>query len=60
MRESDFTLDSVQLFYYKCHKINFKCGGLCIDFPDWIKRKKTTINPKNKDNKYFQYAARLH
>ena len=27
MRRSDFVFDSVQLLYYKCHKINFKHGG---------------------------------
>ena len=27
MRGSNFFHDSVQLFYYKCHKINFKCDG---------------------------------
>ena len=36
--------------YYKCHKASF-------DSPDWIKKKKATINPKNKDNKCFQYAV---
>ena len=25
--------------------------------PDWIKKKKATINPKNTDDKFFQYAA---
>ena len=43
--------------YYKRHKVNFKRGGLYIDSPNWIKTKKATINPKNKDNKCFQYAA---
>ena len=28
-----------------------------IDSPDWIKKKKVTINPKNKDNKCFQYVV---
>ena len=28
-----------------------------IDSPDWIKKKKATINPKNIDDKCFQYAA---
>ena len=46
MRGSDFIFESVQLMYYKCHKVNFKRGVLYIDFPDWIKKKKTTINPK--------------
>ena len=27
IRGSDFIFDSVQLLYYKCHKINFKRGG---------------------------------
>ena len=26
-RGSDFIFDSVQLMYYKCHKVNFKHGG---------------------------------
>ena len=46
MRESDFVFDSVQLMYYKCHKVNFKFGDSCIDSPDWIKNKITTLNPK--------------
>ena len=60
MRGSDFIFDSVQLFYYECHKINFQHGGSYIDSPDWIKRKKkksTTINLKNTDDKCFQYAV---
>ena len=28
-----------------------------IDSPNWIKRKQATINPKNTDDKCFQYAA---
>ena len=57
MRESDFIFDSVQLMYYKCHKVDFICGGSYIDSPDWIKKKKATINPKNTDDKCVQYAA---
>ena len=56
MRRSDLVFDSVQLMYYKCHKINFKCGGSYIDCPYWIKKKKATINLKNTENKCFQYA----
>ena len=40
MGGSNLNFDSVQLFYYKCRKKNFKLGGLYIAFPDWIKRKK--------------------
>ena len=56
-RGSDFIFDSVQVLYYKCHKVNFKRGGSYIDSPDWIKNIKATINPKHEDDKYFQYAA---
>ena len=34
MRGSGFVFDSVQLLYYKCHKTNFKRGGLYIDSPE--------------------------
>ena len=57
MRGSDFIFDSVQLLYYKCHKINFKCGGSYIDSPDRVKKKTATINSKNKYDKCFQYAV---
>ena len=57
MRGNDFIFDSVHLMYYKCHKVNFRHVGSYIDSPDWIKKKKATINPKNENNKYFQYAA---
>ena len=30
-----------------------------IDSPKWLKDKKSTINPKNKDDKCFQYAVTL-
>ena len=30
---------------------------LYTNSPDWIKKKKATINLQNKDDKYFQYAA---
>ena len=53
MRGSNFIFDSVQLMYYKCHKVNFKRGGSYIGSPDWIKKKKETINLKNTDNKCF-------
>ena len=36
--------------------IIFKRGKSYIKSPEWILNKRTTINPKNKDNKCFQYA----
>ena len=57
MRESDCIFDSVHLMYYKCHKVNFRRGSSYIDSPDWIKKEKATTNPKNEDDKFFQYGV---
>ena len=57
MRGSKLIFDSVQLMYYKCHEVNFRRVDSYIDSPDWIEKKKTTINSKNKDYKCFQYAV---
>ena len=54
MRGSDFIFESVQLFYYKRHKINYKRGRSYIDSTDLIEKKKAAINPKNEDGKCFQ------
>ena len=35
----------------------FQKWGSYIDFSDWIKNKKATINPKITYDKYFQYAV---
>ena len=57
MRGSDFIFNSDQHMYYKCQRINFRRGGSYIESPDWIKNKKSTINPKDKDDTCFQYAV---
>ena len=56
MEVSNFVFESVDLLYYNLHKISLNKGRLYIDSPDWIKNKKATINPKNKDNECFKYA----
>ena len=48
------------LLYCKCHKIIFKCGGSYTDSPDWIKKKKVTINPKIMMIIVFNMQQRLH
>ena len=53
----NFVFHSVQLMYYKCHKVNFNRAGSYIDSPEWIKKKNATINQKNTNDKCFQYAA---
>ena len=59
MKGSEFVFDGVDSLYYKLHKISLKRGGSYIDSPKWLKNKKATINPKNKDNKCFQYALTI-
>ena len=36
--------------YYKCHKVNFKCGGSYLDSPDWIINEKIECNPEKVSN----------
>ena len=56
MRGNKFVYDSVDLLYYRLHKISLNRGGSNIDSPKWLKNKRATINPKNSDDKCFQYA----
>ena len=56
MKGSEFVFDSIDLLYYKLHKISLNRGGSYIDFPEWLNYKKATKNPKNNDYKGFQYA----
>ena len=57
IRGSEFVLDSVDSLYYKLHKATLNSGGSYIDSPKWLKNKKITINPKNNDDKCFEYAV---
>ena len=58
MKKSNLVYDRVRAFYDILHKISINRGdGSYIDSPDWIKNKKATINPKNKNvDKCMQYA----
>ena len=53
MRGSDFIFDSVQLMYYKCHRVKFIAEGLHIVSSYGIKKKKSNNKSKNTDNKIF-------
>ena len=59
MRGSEFEFDGVNLLYYDFNKISLNRGGSYIDFPKWLKDKKSTINPINNDDKSFQYPVSL-
>ena len=57
MTRYDFIFNSVQLLYYKCHRINFRLVVRIFILQIGSKRKKATINLENKDDKCFQYAV---
>ena len=40
--------------YYKLNKISLNRGESYVDFPEWLKNKKATVNPNNNDDKCFQ------
>ena len=39
MKAIYFVFYSINLLYYKCHKINLNHGGSYVDSPGWIKSK---------------------
>ena len=59
MKGSDFVFDGVNSLYYDFNKTSINRGGSYIDSPIWLKNKKSTLNPKNNDDKCFQYAVTL-
>ena len=56
MKGSHFTFDGVRVLCYDLHKIILNRVKSYTDSPKWLKNKKATINPKNNDDKCFQYA----
>ena len=56
MKGSGFVYDSIDALYYNLNKVSLSRGGSYIDSTKWLKNKKATINPRNKDCKCFQYA----
>ena len=59
---SNFIFESVDLLSYHIHKTSLKRGKSYIKSPEWVVNKRATKNPKNDDNKCFQYsiAVALH
>ena len=46
VKGSHFPFDSIDGLHWKYHRISVNHGGLYRDSPDWIKKKKATLNPK--------------
>ena len=55
LKNSNFLLKGVESITYSFIKIIIKFTF--AESPDWIRNKKCTINPQNKDNKCFQYSV---
>ena len=60
MKGSSYIFERIDLLKYHLHKISLNRGSSYIKCDEWLKNKGTTINPKNRDNKCFQYAIILH
>ena len=58
MKGSDFAFMALILYIMILTK-HINRGGSYIDSLQWLKNKKSTINPKNNDDKCFQYAVTL-
>ena len=56
MTGSHFVFDSVDSLHYDLNRISLNRGGSYMDSLKWLKNKKATINPKNNEDKCFQYA----
>ena len=59
MRGSELEFDGANFLYYDFNKTSINRGGSYIDSPKWLKNKKSTLNPKNNDDKCFQYTVTL-
>ena len=57
MRGTEFGFDDANFLYYDFNKTSINRGGSYIDSPKWLEDKKSTINPKNNDDKCFQYTV---
>ena len=53
---SNFVFESIGLLSYQIHKTILRRGNSYIKSPEWIANKKATINPKNEENRCFEYS----
>ena len=57
MSESGFSLDKIMHLYINFHRLVLRRGSSYNEMPKWLKRKKTMINPQNKDEEYFKWPV---
>ena len=56
IKGSDFVFESVDLVYYKLHRVRLNRGGLYIKSPEWLLHKGATIDPKNENDECLQWS----
>ena len=57
MPESGFSLDKIMHLSINFHKLVLTGGSSYIEFSECLKSKKAMLNPQNKDEKCFKWAA---
>ena len=55
--ESGFTVDKIIQLYINFHRLVLTRGSSYTELPKWLKSKKAVINPQNKDEECFKWAA---
>ena len=53
---SNFVFENLDFLSYHIHKTSLKRGNSYIKSPEWVANKKAIINPKNVDNRCFEYS----
>ena len=53
---SNFLYESVDLLSYHIHKTSLRRENSNVKSCEWLMNKRATTNPKNKDDKCFQYS----
>ena len=56
LRNSKFVFDKVLYMDIDFHRLNLTRGSSYVPLPDWLLKKKATINPKNSDMECFRWA----
>ena len=54
MRGKEFIYGNIDVLYNNLNKVSLSRGGSYADSSKWLKNKKATINPKNKNDKCSQ------
>ena len=57
LRNSKFVFNRVLHMDIDFHRLNLTRGSSYVPLPDWLTKKKATINPKNSDMKCFKWAV---